>query len=107
MSQGEKVQKKEKKYGEKRGEKRGEEKGKKIGAEKERRELAKKMKEKGIKIEIIHEITKLTKEEIQKLKQLNSTLNLCNMLKNRSRHKFVKTHFLCNRNFLHFSQISC
>ena len=45
----------EKKYGEERGEKNS------------KLEIAKKMKEKGIKIEIIQEITKLTQEEINLL----------------------------------------
>lgn len=55
------------KYGEKRGEKRGIEIGIKQGAEREKKELAKKMKNQGLKIEVIQEITNLTKEEINLL----------------------------------------
>ena len=51
------------KKGEERGEKRGEERGKKQG----KREIAKEMKRKGLDIELIQEITKLTKEEIEKI----------------------------------------
>lgn len=45
----------------------GIEKGKKVGEKEEQKKIAQKMKEKGIDIETIIEITELTKEEIEKL----------------------------------------
>ena len=61
MKQDEKDQRKERKYGEERGEK--------IGEIKKSKEIAKKLLEKNISIEIIEETTGLTKEEIEKLKK--------------------------------------
>ncbi len=53
--------------GEKLGKKIGEKRGERRGIEKEKKEIAKKMKEKGSKIEFIQEITGLTVEEINSL----------------------------------------
>ena len=47
--------------------KKGEERGEKIGEKKKSLEIAKEMKRKGLDIELIQEITKLTKEEIEKI----------------------------------------
>ena len=59
----------EKKYGEERGKKIGEKHGEKIGELKKSKEIAKKLLEKDISIEIIAETTGLTKEEIERLKK--------------------------------------
>ena len=53
--------------GEERGEKRGEKRGEIRGVELEKRETAKRMKDKGFSIEDIMEITGLSDEEIEKL----------------------------------------
>ena len=53
--------------GRKEGEKRGEEKGRKEGERKKAIETAKKMKEKGMDIQTIKEITGLSREKIEKL----------------------------------------
>ena len=55
------------KKGEERGEQRGEKRGEQRGEKKKSLEIAKEMKNKGIDIELIQEITKLTKEEIEKM----------------------------------------
>ena len=52
---------------ERRGEERGEKRGEKRGVELEKRETAKRMKDKGFSVEDIMEITGLSDEEIEKL----------------------------------------
>ena len=53
--------------GRKEGERIGQERGEKIGIEKEKREIAKELLNKNIDIQIIIDVTGLTKEEIEKL----------------------------------------